>query len=44
MAPKCAKNVRRVRVGVNAVSVAVKVAVNAASAASVVKPMHLPLN
>lgn len=44
MAPRCAKNVRRVRVAVNAVSVAVKVAVNAANGASVAKPMHLPLS
>ena len=44
MALKCAKNVRRVRVAVNAVSGAVKVAVNAVSGASVAKPMHLPLN
>ena len=44
MAPKCVKNARRVKVAGNAVSVAVKVAVNAASGASVAKPMHLPLN
>jgi hypothetical protein len=44
MAPKCVKNVRRVRVAVNAASVAVKVVVNAATAASVAQPMHLPLN
>lgn len=41
MAPKCAKNVPRVRV---AVSVAVKVAENAAKGANVAKPMQPPLN
>ena len=44
MALKCGKNVRRVRVAVNAASVAVKVAVNVANGASVAQPMHLPLN
>lgn len=44
MAPKCVKNARRVKVAGNAVSVAVKVAVNVASGASVAKPMDLPLN
>lgn len=44
MAPKCVKNARRVKVAGNAVSVAVKVAVNAVSGASVAKPMHLLLN
>jgi hypothetical protein len=44
MAPKCVKNARRVKVAGNAVSVAVKAAVNGASGASVAKPMHLPLN
>ena len=44
MAPKCAKNVHRERVAGNAVSVAVKAVVNAASGASVAQPTHLPLN
>ncbi len=44
MAQKCAKNVRRVKVAVIEASVAVKVVVNAATGASVAKPMHLPLN
>jgi hypothetical protein len=44
MAPKCAKNVRRVRDAVNGVSVAVKAVVNAAIGASVAKPMRLRLN
>ena len=44
MAPKCAKNARRVRVAVNEASVAVKVVVNAAIGAIVAQPKHLSLN
>ena len=44
MAPKCAKNARRVKVAVNELSVAVKVVVNAAIGANVAKPKHLSRN
>lgn len=44
MAPKCAKNVRHVKVAANAVSVVVKVAVNAAIGVNAVKPTPLPMN
>jgi hypothetical protein len=44
MAPKCAKNARRVRDAANVARGAVKVAGNAARGASVAKPMHLPLS
>jgi hypothetical protein len=42
--PKFAKNVHRVKVVANEVSVVVKVVVNAAIGASVVKPMRQHLN
>jgi hypothetical protein len=42
--PKCAKNAHRVKVVANGVSVAVKVVVNAAIGASVVKPTRQHLN
>ena len=43
-APKFAKNAHRVKVAENEVSVAVKVVVNAAIVASVVKPTRQHLN
>lgn len=44
MAPKCARNVHRVKVAANEVSVAVKDVVSVVIGANVAKPMRLALN